>query len=214
LDQAWRRHEAVSRAVSVTDPQPGRNSSVDAQPTAVQRAVMRAAQHDQIVRIIATTLRAQVQMVKIDVSCIAAPRNDAAASISPEDFATNRGRRPLCGALPLDSGRTPARSTPALRVHPRKLVGGTRMSVRELVGVAHVGETFRRLVAGVGQRICEFVGVAFVGQTFRKLVVAHVGQLICQLVGVAHVGRTSLEIVVARAGMDFRELVGIRSVIV
>src|SRR5688500_4402146 len=87
-------------------------------------------------------------MVNIDVSCIAATWNDAATPISPEDFATDRRRRVLRGALTLQSLCIYVRSMPHLRVGPRELVGVTRvgMAFRKLVGVTRVGQAFRELV--------------------------------------------------------------------
>jgi hypothetical protein len=145
----------------VADPEPGRNFSVDAQPTAVHGAVVRAAQDHQIVRIIAATLRSQLQMVNIDVSCIAATWNDAATSISPKDFATDRRRRLLCGALTLRATWSHARSTTPLRVS---------VALREFVVGARVGVALREFVVGarVGPR--EFVAVTRLGMDFRKFV--------------------------------------------
>jgi hypothetical protein len=66
-------------------------------------AVVRAAQDHQIVRIITATLRAQIQMMDIQVAGIPTPRNHTPPPIAPEDFAPNRGRRLLCRAPTLQT---------------------------------------------------------------------------------------------------------------
>jgi hypothetical protein len=91
--------------------------------------------------------------------------------ISQEDFATNRRRRLLCGALTLQPGRSHARSTPQLRTHPRELVGGTRTSVRSFAGAPHEGLGFRELASAshVSTGFRELVGCTGVGMGFREL---------------------------------------------
>jgi hypothetical protein len=107
----------------------------------MQRAVVRAAQHHQIVRIIAATLRAQIQMVNIQIGGVAATRNAAAPSISPEHFAPNRWRRVLCRAPALQSSGRHVRST--------TLAG---VCVRELADIAHAGVGVHELSGATSQR--------------------------------------------------------------
>jgi hypothetical protein len=118
----------------------GRNLPVDTQPTAVQRAVVRAAHHHQIVRIIAATLRAQIQVVDIQIGGIPTPRNHTPPPISPEDFASSRRRRVLSRAPTLQSNGSHTCSTAHVGV-----------GVRELAGIADVGVGVRDLSGATSQ---------------------------------------------------------------
>jgi hypothetical protein len=165
--QQRRRHEAVSSAVGVSDPQTRRNLSVDTQPTAMQGAMVGAAQDHQIVRIIASVFRAQIQVVQIDVSRIAASRNDAAAPIAPEDFPANRRWRVLCRALSFLSSQSYARFATHVGVVVGEFAGTGELSVGEFAGIgdASVCELAGTGVASMG----EFAGSTRVGGDFREL---------------------------------------------
>jgi hypothetical protein len=135
----------------VADPQPGRNLSLYTQPTSVQRAVMRAAQHHQIVRIIIATLRAQIQVMQIDKGGIPTPRHHTPPLIAPEHFPTNRRWRALRRAPTLQSSSRNARFTTHAGVRLGELSGLPRLCV----GVCDLSDAMH----GAGRQ-CELIRIA------------------------------------------------------
>jgi hypothetical protein len=83
---------------------PRRDAGHD-EPTVMHGAVMRRAEHDEVIGVVRAALRAQLEVMHVDEGRVPAPGDDAAAFIAAEDVAAERWGDGLRGAV----GDVPAR---------------------------------------------------------------------------------------------------------
>jgi len=78
--------------------EPLRNAAGNVKLAAMQRAVVCAAQDHELVRVVGSSLGAQVQMMNVDEPSVCAARHHAAALVAPHDEPPSCGRNTLLGA--------------------------------------------------------------------------------------------------------------------
>ena len=97
LCRRWQR--AIRRTVGVTEVQPQGHAAYDHERAFVQRAVVRAAERDQILGVVTAAVGARLQMVNINERAVRTPWHSAAVPVSPEHTTPHRWRDVLRSAL-------------------------------------------------------------------------------------------------------------------
>ena len=75
-----------------------RSAAGDDEPAEVDGAVVRRAEHDEMIDVVTAAVRAQLEVVHVDKNRVPAPRDDAAALVPAEDVTAERWRDGLGGA--------------------------------------------------------------------------------------------------------------------
>jgi hypothetical protein len=93
-------HAAIGFAVRVPKGEARRYPSIDEKLPAVLRSMVRTAQDDDVVGIVVATLRAKVDMVKIQINAVSTPGDHAPTAVASHDLTTNAWRDVLPSTLP------------------------------------------------------------------------------------------------------------------
>ena len=90
---------AVWSAIGVLETKPRRSAASDDEQTLVHGAVVRRAQHGEVVGVVTAALRAQLEVMHVDEGRVPAPRDNTAALVAAEDVTAERWRDCLRGAV-------------------------------------------------------------------------------------------------------------------
>ena len=90
---------AVGSAIGVLKTKARRSAAGDDEQTVVHGAMMRRAEHDEVIGVVTAALRAQLEVVHVDEGRVPAPGDDAAALVAAEDVTAERWRDCLRGAV-------------------------------------------------------------------------------------------------------------------